>query len=76
MPIYEYYCNNCHSKFELLRSKGQADAPAVCKVCQGTHTSRTISLFAAHSEGKALAGSGGGCAGCAPSSACATCRSR
>jgi putative FmdB family regulatory protein len=76
MPIYEYYCSDCGSKFELLRSKSQADDPCFCKHCQGTQTARTISLFAAHSDGRALAGSGGGCASCAPSAACATCRSR
>lgn len=75
MPIYEYYCSDCHSKFEMLRPKSKSDEPANCKQCQGTHTSRMISLFAAHSDGQVLAGAGGGCAGCAPSSACSTCRS-
>jgi putative FmdB family regulatory protein len=75
MPIYEYYCSDCNSKFELLRPKSKADDLSICKRCQGTHTSRAISVFAAHSGGKALAGSGGGCAGCAPSSACVSCRS-
>jgi putative FmdB family regulatory protein len=75
MPIYEYYCGDCDSKFEVLRSKSKADDPPTCKHCQGPHTSRMISLFAAHSGGRALAGSGSSCSGCAPSSACATCRS-
>jgi putative FmdB family regulatory protein len=74
MPIYEFYCSDCSSKFEVLRPRSEADDPSICKHCQGTHTSRVVSLFAAHSDGRALAGSGGGCAGCAPSSACATCR--
>jgi putative FmdB family regulatory protein len=74
MPIYEYYCSDCNTTFELLRPKRQANELAVCKGCSGSHTSRTISVFAAHSGGRALAGSGGGCAGCAPSAGCATCR--
>lgn len=76
MPIFEYYCRDCETSFELLRPRSQADAPTVCKHCQGTHTARIVSRFAAHSNGKVVAGSGGGCAGCAPSSACASCRSR
>jgi hypothetical protein len=35
-----------------------------------------LSLFAAHSDGRSLAGSGGSCAGCTPSAACSSCRSR
>ncbi len=75
MPIYEYYCHDCGTRFEMLRPRSKADEPAACQHCQGTRTSRAISLFAAHSDGKVVAGAGGGCAGCTPSSACATCGS-
>jgi putative FmdB family regulatory protein len=75
MPIYEYQCNDCHTKFEMLRPRNKADDPPVCKKCQGTRTSRAISRFAAHSDGQVVAGNSGGCAGCSPSASCATCRS-
>jgi putative FmdB family regulatory protein len=73
MPIYEYYCSDCQTSFELLRPKRKADDRVECKRCEGRNTSRMISLFAAHSDGRAVAGTGGGCAGCAPSGACSTC---
>jgi putative FmdB family regulatory protein len=73
MPVYEYYCRDCKTKFEALRPMSKADAPIACKQCEGKHTSRMLSLFAAHSGGKAVAGTGGGgCASCGGGS-CSTC---
>jgi putative FmdB family regulatory protein len=73
MPIYEYYCRDCKTKFEALRPMSKADAPIACKQCEGKHTSRMLSRFAAHSGGKAVAGTGGGgCASCGGGS-CSTC---
>mgnify|MGYP000907817044 CR=1 FL=1 len=76
MPIYEYFCEACQDKFELLRPFSQADVPAVCPRCQSKSEHRLLSRFAcASSEGgesHALAGSGG-CSGCAGKS-CAGCR--
>lgn len=74
MPVYEYYCTDCRTKFEVLRPMSKADAPIACKKCQGKHTSRILSVFAAHSEGKAISGVGGGsgCATCGGGS-CSTC---
>jgi len=73
MPVYEYYCKDCKTKFEALRPMSKADAPIACKKCEGKHTSRAISRFAAHSGGKAIAGAGGGgCASCGGGS-CSTC---
>src|SRR3972149_4994754 len=60
MPIYEYVCLDCGEKFDALRSMAQADAPIGCRACEGEHTSRTISVFAAVSEGRVVAGSNGG----------------
>jgi putative FmdB family regulatory protein len=66
MPLYEYYCQRCSSKYELLRPMSRSDEPGTCP--RG-HTGgvRTLSVFA--SVGKAGEGdasyelpSGGGCA--------------
>lgn len=72
MPIYEYVCSDCRTVFSALRAMQQADDPIACEACGGDHTARKISLFAAHSEGRAVAGGHGGCASCS-SGACSTC---
>jgi putative FmdB family regulatory protein len=73
MPIYEYVCLDCGERFDALRRMADADAPIRCSGCEGDHTSRTISVFAAVSEGRVVASSGGGgCAGCGGGS-CSTC---
>jgi putative FmdB family regulatory protein len=77
MPLYEYYCADCHTKFEALRSMNKADDPIQCKQCESMHTSRALSLFAAYSKGeggtsRAVSGGGGGCAGCAGGT-CSSC---
>lgn len=73
MPIYEYYCSDCKTRFETLRSMREADAPIACAHCHGERTSRVLSVFAAQSGGQAIAGTnGGGCAGCS-SGSCAGC---
>lgn len=77
MPVYEYYCEDCRTKFDALRPMGKSDDPIQCKNCESVRTSRAISLFAAFSKGeggtsKAVAGTGGGCASCAGGT-CSTC---
>lgn len=73
MPIYEYRCLECGERFDALRPMAQSDAPIACPGCETDRTARTLSVFAAHSGGKVVAGSGGGsCAGCAGGS-CASC---
>lgn len=74
MPLYEYYCAECHTKFDALRPMAKADDPIPCANCESLHTSRAISLFAAFSNGGAVAGTSGGCATCG-THACATCGS-
>lgn len=47
MPVYEYYCSDCHTKFEALRSMSAANDPAECVSCGSTkRVNRTISTFA------------------------------
>jgi len=45
MPLYEYYCSNCKSKFELIASYQHAD-DVVCSKCHSEKVRRTISTFA------------------------------
>jgi len=73
MPIYEYACLDCGTRFDALRSMKDADTPIACNQCKSEHTSRLLSVFFAQSGGKAVAGvNNGGCASCAGGS-CATC---
>ncbi len=73
MPIYEYYCTDCQTKFSALRSIARADEPIKCERCASENTGRVLSTFYAHGSGGALPGAGvGGCAGCS-SSSCAGC---
>lgn len=46
MPLYEYYCSDCKSKFELLVSHKHAD-DIVCMKCHGEKVKRLLSVFAA-----------------------------
>lgn len=69
MPLYEYYCAECQTKFDARRPMSEADAVIECKQCQSPRTNRVISLFAAigsstKSNGQAMTESfGGGCCG-------------
>jgi putative FmdB family regulatory protein len=75
MPLYEYYCADCETKFDTLRTMSKADSPIQCKNCESMHTSRSISLFSAFSKGEGStshAVAGGGCGGCAGGS-CGSC---
>ena len=36
MPVYEYYCTPCETKFDLFRAMAQRNEPATCPKCGGT----------------------------------------
>lgn len=73
MPIYEYQCQDCGVRFEILRPIKDADVPVSCKSCQSEHTQRALSVFFAQSGTQIIAGgNAGGCAGCT-SASCSTC---
>ncbi len=78
MPLYEYFCADCHTKTEALRPISKSDDPHQCRQCKSMHTSRAISVVAAVSRDRdgsstSVAGTGGGCASCAGGN-CTTCR--
>jgi putative FmdB family regulatory protein len=73
MPLYEYMCLDCKTRFDALRSMKDADLQIDCVQCGGNHTSRLISLFNAQSGGRVIASSAPtSCAGCSATS-CSTC---
>jgi putative FmdB family regulatory protein len=50
MPIYEYRCEDCGSKFEkLVRRQGDA---VECPSCGKDHLKMELSTFAAHANGR------------------------
>lgn len=68
MPLYEYYCVRCESKFEALRPMSQSDKPAVCPDGHDG-AGRVLSVFAALVAGEggratAVAEQGVGGCGC------------
>jgi putative FmdB family regulatory protein len=50
MPIFEYVCDDCGTKFEKLVRGNQA--PDKCPQCGQSHLTTALSTFAAHANGK------------------------
>jgi putative FmdB family regulatory protein len=47
VPLYEYYCSDCQSKFELLVSYDASGADdIVCARCHGGRVRKLLSVFA------------------------------
>jgi putative FmdB family regulatory protein len=70
MPIYEYRCESCSGKFDVLTRFAERDEAQVCPSCESTKTRVLVSSFAFAGAGdsssafEAGAGeSGGGCCG-------------
>jgi putative FmdB family regulatory protein len=76
MPIYEYVCPECGTRFDVLRPMSQADQPTRCPHCQAEGARRAPSRVASFSKSAdgstAPVSGGGGCASCSGGS-CATC---
>ena len=74
MPIYEYVCPHCESKFELLRPMSRAAEKVSCPQCQ-QKAERVLSVFASFSRdesGLTAPVGGNSCASCGAAS-CDTC---
>jgi putative FmdB family regulatory protein len=71
MPIYEYRCESCAGKFEVLTRFAERDNAQACPSCESTRTRVLVSSFASFSGGESSAsefmsessGGGGGCCG-------------
>ena len=72
MPLYEYVCEYCETRFEELRPVSRMDEPAKC--AEGHRARRVLSTFAALSKDSfgesEPVGGGGGCGGCAGGCTC------
>ena len=51
MPIYEYRCRKCDSKFELLRGISASDEDIECPECGEKAAERIFSVFSGKSSG-------------------------
>ncbi len=69
MPLYEYCCPQCQTRFELLRSMSRSNDPATCPNGHGGGQ-RLLSVFSAVSKG-----AGGETEPIGGGSACNTCTS-
>jgi putative FmdB family regulatory protein len=61
MPIYEYRCEDCGTKFEKLVRR--SDTELACPSCGQSHLNQELSTFAAHAGGTAPQPQMGGCGG-------------
>ncbi|MDD4876485.1 MAG: zinc ribbon domain-containing protein [Dehalococcoidales bacterium] len=75
MPIYEYFCSKCKSKFELLRSMKCLNDDAFCPTCNAKGQ-KILSTFNSSSKGtdggSIPMGGFNNCSGCSQAS-CSSC---
>ena len=62
MPLYEYRCATCGSRFELLRRVGQGSEGVACPECGQVDVEKEFSTFAG-----SVGGGGTGAGSCSPS---------
>jgi putative FmdB family regulatory protein len=63
MPIYEYKCDDCGTKFEKLVRRSTEVEDLVCPSCGEKHLKQEFSTFAAHANGAPKAAEAPACPG-------------
>jgi putative FmdB family regulatory protein len=71
LPLYEYRCLDCNSKFEVL-SKSLSEE-VVCEKCGSKNVKRLISAFSFASIGDTGVSSSSSCSTCSAKT-CSTCK--
>ncbi|MFO7525867.1 MAG: zinc ribbon domain-containing protein [Ignavibacteriaceae bacterium] len=51
MPVFEYKCNDCNSKFEVLHKSSVNQEDVSCPECNSIHNKKLFSSFSASVEG-------------------------
>ena len=46
MPVYEFYCNECHMIFNFFSSKVNTEKTPICPRCEKVQLDRRMSVFA------------------------------
>ncbi|MCX7973407.1 MAG: hypothetical protein N3B16_02780 [Candidatus Aminicenantes bacterium] len=73
MPIYEFICRQCQSRFECLTKIG-GEKDVICPFCQSTNIFKIFSSFGiGGSSNRLKATTSSGCSTCSTRS-CSTCR--
>jgi len=75
MPMYEFRCVQCHTKFEELVYDTAGLADVTCPACSSSQVSKQLSAFAVMGgasgfAGEEASGSGGFDGDCAPGGCC------
>jgi len=76
MPIYEYRCEACSDRFDVLTSFNNREARQVCPRCESTRTKVLVSAFAAFGGSDSTPVSLGGGGGCGPGCCGGSCGSK
>jgi len=61
MPLYEYRCNDCDHRFEILQRMGEGADGLACPSCGKPRLEKQFSTFAASSGGAASSSSASAC---------------
>jgi len=75
MPVYEYVCNACKNKFQLMRPFSRSQEDADCPRCHKTGKRIISACYSKATDSAGITqpvGGGGGCSSCGGGS-CATC---
>ena len=78
MPIYEYRCESCSGKFDVLTRFAERDQAQVCPSCESSKTRVLVSSFAFAGTGEsssAFEASGGESTGGCCGGGCGSCGS-
>ena len=59
MPIYEYKCEQCGSRYEQMRRMTDADRDLECPECKSTAIKRQLSAFATSTSSSSAVPAGG-----------------
>lgn len=61
MPIFEYKCNDCGKKFDILHKSSANLEEVVCPECQSKNSKKLLSSFSASMGGSSSFSSGSSC---------------
>lgn len=59
MPVYEYVCQQCTSRFEKLQKGGGDVEPCSCPACGSEQVQKALSTFASGGQSQDKCNSGG-----------------